>query len=99
MRGDSPRALDGAPVGGIFVQGPVRPGLIVIIEAGREHSAQMGIVDHDYVVQSLPTYSSDDALSMAVLPRRSKARWSVSNTHRTNASLEDAAELHVIVSD
>ena len=85
--------------GGIFGQGPVRPGVIVVLNIGREHSAQMGIVDHDHVVQTLPTYSSDDALSMAVLPRRLKARWSVSNTHRTNASLEDATELHVVVSN
>ena len=99
MRRDGPGALDGAPVGRIFGQRPVRPGFIVIIEVGREHSAQMGIVDHDHVVQTFPTYSSDDALSMAVLPWRSKAGWSVPNTHRTNAPLEDATELHIVVSN
>ena len=59
----------------------------------------MDLVDHDHVVQAFPTYSSDDALSMAVLPWRSKACWSVPNTHRTNAPLEDATELHIIISD
>ncbi len=59
----------------------------------------MDLVDHDHVVQAFQTYGSDDALCMAVLPRRSKARWSVPNAHRMNAPLEDATELHIIVSN
>ena len=59
----------------------------------------MGLVDQDDVVKALTTGGSNDTLSVAVLPRRSEAGWAIPNAHRPDPSLEDGAELHIIVAD
>ena len=56
-------------IGRILVEREMRPCAVVVARVVREHSAEMPLVENDYVVQALPTQRSNESLRIAVLPR------------------------------
>ena len=56
-------------LGRIFLEGKMRPGAIVVPAVVRKDSAEMPLVEDDYVVQTLSAQRSNESLRVGVLPR------------------------------
>jgi hypothetical protein len=59
----------------------------------------MRLVAHDYVVEAVAPDRADDALGVAVLPRRSSRGRSISDAHGMDPAPEDFAIGAVVVPD
>ena len=67
---------------------PVRDasGPVVIRSVSLQDTAQVRFAEHDEVVERFATDRSDEALNVAVLPRRAWRRRVISDPHCTNAA-------------
>ena len=61
--------LNRAGDGGVLLQRQVSPRMLVVVEVGSEDSAQARLVQHDHVIQTLPTNRADQPLDVGILPR------------------------------
>jgi hypothetical protein len=52
-------------------------GPIVVRGIGRQNAAQVGLPEHDRVIETFPPNRSDDSLSMSVLPWRARRSWMI----------------------
>jgi hypothetical protein len=85
-RCDHAKKLGGAMERGILGQGPVSPEAVVVVGICAQDPAQVGFAqDHD-MVQAFSSDRADKAFDMSVLPRRSRCRWSVADTHGRETS-------------
>src|SRR5476651_2601887 len=73
----------------ILVQRPMRS----------ENPAQMLLAQDNDVVQTLAPDRSDQPLGKAVLPRRRRCNWLVSDTHGTQSARDDSAVDSISISD
>lgn len=81
-RGDPPDALNGSVKRRVLVERKISPRGVVVGQIGLEDSAKMGFSnDHD-VVETFPSDRSNNSLGMAVLPRRPRCGWTVTDPHR-----------------
>ncbi len=85
-RCDVPDLLRPAKIRSVFVQGEMRPDLVVIRSVCLQNSAQMRFAEHDEMVERFATYRSDQPFNVAVLPRRARCGRVISDLHRTNAA-------------
>ena len=46
------------------------PGIVIVVEVVRKDAVQMPFVQHDHVVEALPTYRTDDAFAIGIHSRR-----------------------------
>ena len=54
--------LDRAGPGRVAIQGKMSPGFVIIAEVIGKNPIQMGLVEHDGVVEAVATDRSDDSL-------------------------------------
>ena len=52
----------------VLVQRSVRAVLMIIVEVVRESAPQMGLVEHDHVMQTFPADGADQAFDKRILP-------------------------------
>ena len=64
--------LDRTFVRAILVEGTVSAGSVIVVDVGRENGAQMAFVEDNDVIEALAANRADDALSIRVLPRRTR---------------------------
>lgn len=75
----------------IAIQRLVCPRQMVVFQVVAEQSFQMGLVEHDHVVEQLPADRANQAFDVGILPRA--ARWADDfvDTEIPNSLLEDFA--------
>ena len=61
--------------------------------------AQMPLAEHDDMVKTLPADRADQALRIAILPRRARRRRMIPNAERADAADEDMAVAAIAVPD
>ena len=69
----------------ILVQREMRADLIVIRSVILQHATQLRFVKHDQVIEAFAPNRSDDALDVAVLPRRARRGRMITDPHCLNA--------------
>jgi hypothetical protein len=99
LRLDSPKSLNSTLNGCILAQGQVRAGCIVIIHVGRQHVAQVLLAEHDDMVETLLADRADQALRIAILPRRAWRCRMIPNAERADATDEDIAVATIAITD
>ena len=57
-------------VGAFVVEGLMRAGGVVVREVTAQQASEVPFVEHDDVIEALPSDRADDAFRVAVLPRR-----------------------------
>ena len=87
------RRLDLSPIRCVLVEGQVSSGPVVVVHVPAEDSPQVSLVQDDHVVEALAPNAPDDALDVAVLPRRSGRRHEILDAER----LDEVAVLQAIV--
>ena len=89
-RNDLSRAgwLDRAFVRAILVEGKVSPRSMVIVHIGCEDAAQMTLVEDDNVIEAFASDRADDALSIRILPRRTRCGDDFVDPHSFDALAE-----------
>jgi hypothetical protein len=60
---------------GIFLDGQMRSRPLVVVKIGVQDFSQRGLVEHDHVVQSFSSDRSNQPFDIAVLPGRTKNKW------------------------
>jgi hypothetical protein len=55
---------------GVLVEGEVGAGLVVVDEVLAQQATQVGLVQHDHMVEALAAQGPDEALDIGILPRR-----------------------------
>jgi hypothetical protein len=61
--------LDGARRGRVHVQGSMRAKPVIILEVPDQEAPQMLVPQHDYLVETFPADTANEALHVRVLPR------------------------------
>ncbi len=61
--------LDRPPFRRVLLQRKMRPGAIVVPPVVRKDSAEMPLVEDDYVVQTLSAQGANESLRIGILPR------------------------------
>ena len=59
------RPAFGARVEAVFLE---HPGVLVILEMRFKNSSQMGLVEHDHLIQALSPYGADKSFAVRILP-------------------------------
>src|SRR5262249_27076649 len=72
-RCDGAKPLNPPMNGSIFAQSSMRPRFIVISDKLAKDPSQMGLCEHDQVVETFPAGCADRSFGVAILPRRA---WS-----------------------
>jgi hypothetical protein len=96
---DSSSSLNSAMNGCVLGQGQVCADCVVVVHIRRQHVAQVPLAEHDDMVKTLPTDRADQALGVAVLPRRTWRRRMVPNAERADAANEGFTVATVAVTD
>ena len=52
------RRFDGARARSVVVQGVVGPGVVVVVQIAGQNAPEVGLVEHNHVVQTLPVPST-----------------------------------------
>ena len=65
----------------ILVQRKMRPGGVIVADVGRHSATQMRLVEHDQMVEALPSDGSDQSLDIRVLPWTARCSRPISNAH------------------
>jgi hypothetical protein len=68
------RRLYGPRLWTILIQREMRPASMVITKVRRQHTAQVTLIEDDYVVETFTADRADDALDIGILPWRIAAR-------------------------
>jgi hypothetical protein len=61
-------ALDNPLLWTILVEREMRPTLVMILKIGRQHTAQVTLIEDDDVIETFAADRADDALHIGVLP-------------------------------
>src|ERR1700719_3232178 len=77
----------------------MRPDLVVIRSVILQNATQLRFVEHDEVVERFATDRSDEALDVAVLPRRAWRGRMIADPHCSNAMGVGCAEGPVAVTN
>src|SRR6202051_2431941 len=77
----------------------MRSNVIVIGRIVFKNPAQMFLAQDNDVVQTLTPDRSDQPFGKAVLPRRGRCNWLVSDTHGTQSARDDSAVDSISISD
>src|ERR1700724_2417130 len=85
-RSDRTGCSSGSAYCGAGVQREVRPELVVIRDVGCDDAAEMSLAEHDEMVETLPSDRADQPFDVSVLPRRSRCRRPITDTHALEAS-------------
>ena len=88
-RNDPPEPLDRSMDWGVFVQRQVSRDCVVVGDVGFEDAAEVGLAEDDDMIETLPPYRADQPFDVSVLPRRSRCRRSITDTHALEASGDD----------
>src|SRR5438128_558163 len=88
---DTPKLLNSTVNGRILAQRQVRARRVVVVHIRHQHVAQVPLAEHNDMVEALPTDRADQALGIAVLPRRAWGRGTIPNAERADAANEDVA--------
>src|SRR5260370_24682451 len=72
---------------------------VVIVRIVFQNPTQMFLVQDNDVVQTLEPDRSDQPFGKAVLPRRGRCNWLVSDTHGTQSACDDSAVDSISISD
>src|SRR4051794_17726340 len=72
---------------------------IVILRIRTKHMAQVSLAEDDEVIKALASNRADQPFGVAVLPRRSRCCWSVTNTDGTKLAREHLAVDPVAITD
>src|SRR3954462_14173922 len=72
---------------------------IVILRTRTKRMAQVSLAKDNEVIKALASDRADQPFGMAVLPRRSRCCWSVTNTHGTKPAREPLAVDPVAITD
>src|SRR5260370_38661483 len=77
----------------------MRSHAVVIVRIVFQNPTQMFLVQDNDVVQTLAPDRSDQPFGKAVLPRRGRCNWLVSDTHGTQSARDDSAVDSISISD
>src|SRR6202043_299527 len=77
----------------------MRSNAIVIGRIVFQNPAQMFLAQDNDVVQTLTPDRSDHPFGKAVLPRRGRCNWLISDTHGTQSARDDSAVDSIPISD
>src|SRR5664280_181915 len=77
----------------------MRSHAVIIVRIGFQNPTQMLLAQDNDVVQTLAPDRSDQPFGKAVLPRRGRCSWLVSNTHGTQSARDDSAVDSIPISD
>jgi hypothetical protein len=80
------RWLNRPRLGSIHVEGSVNSPAMIIVHIRSKQAPQMGLVQHDHLIQALATDTADEALHVGILPRAT----------RRDLHLVDAYVLHAL---
>jgi len=61
--------LDGASIRAVFGEREMGPRAVIVIDVREQDAAQMALVDHNYMVQTLAANRADDPLDIRILLR------------------------------
>jgi len=75
-------------VGEFTIQGQVRPGIVVVLEIPSQDATQMGLVEHDDMIQTSAAYRTDDSFAIRILPRRPWGNQDSFGAHALDAFLD-----------
>src|SRR5258707_13891552 len=98
-RNDPPDPVDRSMDWGVFVQRQVRPELVVIRDVGCDDAAEMSLAEHDEMVETVPSDRADQPFDVSVLPRRSRCRRPITDTHALAASGDGLTIDRVTIAD
>src|SRR6202040_630718 len=77
----------------------MRPDLVVIGSVIPQNATQLRSVEHYQVIEAFPPDRADEALDVAVLPRRARRRRMITDPHCPNAMCVGWAERPVAVAN
>src|SRR5712664_2559003 len=77
----------------------MRSHAVVIVRIVFQNPTQMFLVQDNDVVQTLAPDRSDEPFGKAVLPRRGRCNWLVSDAHGTQSARDDSAVDSISISD
>src|SRR5258708_12660633 len=72
---------------------------VIIVRIVFQNPTQMFLAQDNDVVQTLAPDRSDQPFGKAVLPRRGRCNWLVSDTHGTQSACDDSAVDSISISD
>ncbi len=90
---------DAAPTRGVLPQGDVGSVPRVVFEEFAQQASQMLLVQHDHVIEQLPTHRTNPALGYSVLPRAAKRGSLGFHAHRAEGVDHAAGEDRVAIED
>src|SRR5450759_924812 len=77
----------------------MRSHAVIIVRIVFQNPTQMFLAQDNDVVQTLAPDRSDQPLGKAVLPRRRRCNWLVSDTHGTQSARDDSAVDSISISE
>ena len=80
--------LFGPRLGAILVQREMRAASVVIVKVGRQHTAQVTLIEDDDVIETFAADRADDALDIGILPWRSRRGDDLIDCHRLDTIAE-----------
>src|SRR5690349_824148 len=98
-RCDGAEVLNRPMDGGVLVQSAMSPRFIVIGGELAKDPAQMGLTQHDQVVETFPPDCADQPFRKTVLPRRACRDGLVTNAHGAQAADDNRTVNGVTVAD
>src|SRR5262245_43361268 len=77
----------------------VRAKPVVVRAIVAQQFAQMALIDDDQMIQAILPDRPDQALNVSVLPRRTRRRWSIPDSHGVQPPLEGLAKDAITISN
>ena len=75
-------------IGRVLLEREVSTGPVVVLPVVREDSAEMPLVENDYVVQALSAQRSNESLRVGVLPRGARSDRHLVKAERLNSPVK-----------
>jgi len=82
-RCDGAEPLNRPMDGGVLVQSTMSPRFIIVGSKLAKDPAQMGLTEHNQVVETFPSDRANQSLRIPILPRRAWSNRFVADTHRS----------------
>jgi hypothetical protein len=95
----APRRLDDARERGVVVQSAVGPRMVVIIEVAGQDAPEVGLVEHDHMIQTLASDRTDQSFDIGILPGRPRRGQHFLDAHTLQAFLKALSVGAVAVAD
>src|SRR5882724_4170258 len=77
----------------------MRSSAVIIVRIVFQNPTQMFLAQDNDVVQTLAPDRSDQPFGKAILPRRGRCNWLISDTHGTQSARDDSAVDSIPISD